>query len=240
MPDEFLSPAARAAAERLAADLERVFGARLQAVIAYEPASHHGRDAPLAYSLALVEALGPEDLTTLLTVVPAWHKGGLATPLLLTGEEFTRTLDVFPLEYNSILARHVVLRGALPDDVRVSDKDLRRACERQIKAHLIHLREGYLETHGRPAALAELVRASIPPFRAALASVARLHGNPADSDQALAAFAAGALGADGAAAREVLRAAKGGQASEVPTLFPGYLRLVERLWRFLDEWSAAR
>lgn len=240
MPAVVLSPAARAAADRLAMDLERVFGTRLQAIVAYDPAPlGAARDEVVPHSLALVETLRLDDLTALLTVVPDWHKGGLATPLLLTREEFRRTLDVFPLEYCSILARHVVLRGVLPEGVRVSDLDLRRACERQIKGHLIHLREGFLETHGRPAALAELVRASIPPFRAALANVAGLHGEAADTDEALAAFAARTLGPDGAAAGGVLRLGHGGPAADVPPLFPAYLRLVERLWQWLDEWNGA-
>lgn len=240
MPAVTLSPAVRAAADQLATDLERVFGTRLQAVIAYEPAPHGpARDGVVTHSLALVETLRPEDLTALLTVVPDWHKGGLATPLLLTCEEFRRTLDVFPLEYGSILAQHVVLRGALPEGVRVNDDDLRRACERQIKGHLIHLREGFLETHGRPAALAGMVRASIPPFRAALANVARMHGDAADTDEALAAFAGRVLGPDGAVTERVLRLGHGGAASDVPPLFPAYLRLVERLWQRLDEWNGA-
>jgi hypothetical protein len=240
--DLLSSPGSRAATQRLAADLERVFGTRLQALLAYEPADSGGQraDAGLTHTLALVERLSIEDLSALLTVVADWHKRGLATPLLVTGEEFERTLDVFPLEYGEILARHVVLRGALPEHARVGEANLRRACERQIKGHLIHLREGYLETHGRPATLADLLRASVPPFRAALANIARLHGAPHEGDEALAAFAAAALGTDGAAAADVLRFGETGQTADAPPLLPPYLRLVERLWQLVDGWSVAR
>lgn len=238
MPDEVLRPSARAAAERMAADLERVFGTRLQALIAYDASGQGtGRQPPLTHSLALVESLADADLTALLTVVPAWHKSGLATPLLLTAEEFLRTLDAFPLEYASILERHVLLRGALPQPFSIAEEDLRRACERQVKAHLIHLREGYLETHGRPAALAELLRASIPPFRSSLIHVARLHGSAAADDAGLATFAAETLGTDGNAAGDLLRWSEGGQVSEASSLFPRYLRLVQRLWTLLDGWA---
>ena len=242
LQDLLSSPGSRAAAERLAADLERVFGPRLQALLAYAPAQSGGRpaDAGLTHALALVERLSVEDLSALLTVVADWHKRGLATPLLVTREEFERSLDVFPLEYGEILARHVVLRGALPEHARVGEADLRRGCERQVKGHLIHLREGYLETHGRPAALADLLRASVPPFRAALANVARLHGAPHEGDEALAAFAAGALGTDGAAAGDVLRFGEKGQTVDAPPLLPPYLRLVERLWQLVDGWSVTR
>ena len=43
------------------------------------------------------------------------------------------------------------------DGLRVEPADLRRACEVQARSHLLHLREGYLETRGRGDALAVLI-----------------------------------------------------------------------------------
>lgn len=238
MAEDFLSPAARVAAGRLASDLQRVFGERLRALIAYEPvATAAPRGGQVTYTLALVEALTFADLAALLTVVPAWHKSRLATPLLLRREEFERTLDVFPIEYGAILARHVVLYGAWPfDRTRVGEADLRRACERQIKGHLIHLREGYLETHGRPSALAELIRASVPAFRSSLENIARLHGVASIDDHAALSEA----GIDPATVRQVLAFERDGTATTAPELMSGYLDTVERLWRLVDGWSAGR
>ena len=88
----------------------------------------------------------------------AWHDAGLATPLLLAAHEFGRSLDAFPLEFGAILADHVVVAGSDPfDGLRVDAADLRRACEVQARSHLLHLREGYLETRGRGDALADLI-----------------------------------------------------------------------------------
>ena len=57
--------------------------------------------------------------------------------------------------------------------------DLRRACETQIKSHLVHLREGFIETGGTPRAVTELVTASAPAFGALLRNIARLNGSDA-------------------------------------------------------------
>ena len=48
----------------------------------------------------------------------------------------------------------------------------------QARSHLLHLREGYLETRGRSDALADLIVRSAPPLAALLKSVARLEGQP--------------------------------------------------------------
>jgi hypothetical protein len=237
--NDFLNAAGRTAADRLADDLARVFGERLRVVAAYEPASSVGADGPIVHTIALVDRVGADDLSALVTVVPAWHKARLATPLVLAQDEFERTLDVFALEYQTILSRHVVIRGAWPSAVMaVNSADLRRACERQVKGHLIHLRGGFLETLGRPSAVAELIRASVPAFRAALQNIARLHESTAATDEELAAFAASALQADGAATRDVLAFGRGGQAADGPALFPRYTNLVQHLWRTVDRDAA--
>ena len=76
----------------------------------------------------------------------------LAVPLLLSRDEFLRTLDVFPVEYGEIIANHRLIVGEdILAGLQVSEADLRRGCELQAKSHLIHLREGYLETGGSPA-----------------------------------------------------------------------------------------
>ncbi|HSL23428.1 MAG TPA: hypothetical protein VK886_18005 [Vicinamibacterales bacterium] len=230
-----LSAAQRGAAERLAGDLVRVFGPRLRLVAAYESAHAPAAEAGVVHTLALVDAMALQDLSALLTVVAAWHKAKLATPLLLSREEFERSLDVFPIEYQSILASHEVLHGAWPEpSVSVGSADLRRGCERQVKGHLIHLRESYLETHGRPSAVADLIRASAPALRSSLQNVARLHGVAAAADDELAAFAGSALSVDAAAVVDVLRFAREGQAADATALLPRYLSCVEQLWRAVD------
>src|SRR5262249_58329294 len=107
---------------------------------------------------------------------------GLAAPLVVVVSELDRPLDVFPLELSAILADHVVVAG---DDrlasLAVDPADVRRACEVQARSHLLHLREGFLETRGRADALSLLILQSAPAFAALVSSLARLDGQkPAD------------------------------------------------------------
>ena len=84
----------------VAADLQRIFGTRLLSLVAYGPPDHPDG----AHTLALVDRLNFQDLTACAPRTSDWRRAGAAVPLLLSREEFLRTLDVFPVEYGSIIA----------------------------------------------------------------------------------------------------------------------------------------
>lgn len=231
------SPAERRALDVLAHDLERVFGPRLRSFVAYR--GHHP-DGPV-HSCAIVEGLRFADLTACLPLSDAWHRHNLAVPLLLSPDELRRTLDAFPLEYATIIADHVLLRG---EDafarLSIPSADLRRACETQAKSHLVHLREGFLESHGEVRTISRLIAQSAGPLRSLLTSLARLTnaGTPLD-DGALAAFAEARLGVPGNVIREVFAMA-GDQASTIvdpSPLLARYLDAAQRVWAFVDGWA---
>jgi hypothetical protein len=158
----------RAALERLAADLTGVFGTRLESIVAY------GAERPL-HTLVLADQVTFQDLAACVPLVDRWHREELATPLVLSRREFLRTLDVFPVEYGAIIDDHEVVVGTNPfAGCAVCDADLRRAVELQAKSHLIHLREGYLEVHGRPDGVARLLASSAPAYRALVHNLGRL------------------------------------------------------------------
>jgi hypothetical protein len=225
-----LSAEASRAFSRLAADLARVFGPRFIALVAYGPAN----------SLAFAETITADDLDACSALVEAWHRERLATPLLVTEDEFRRSLDSFPLEYQAILDRHVLVAGRSPfDGCRIAPADLRRACEVQARGHLIHLREGWLEAGAHDGDLSALVARSAAPLRALLTNVARLHGTPVTTVEELAAFAERDVGMSGALIREVL--ALEGTAEPYPRvahLLPPYLDAANRLWALVDAWKS--
>jgi hypothetical protein len=230
-----MSPDARRAAEALAADLRAVFTDRLEGVVVYGRHAGDGHapatnDDPV-HTLVLVRGLAMDDLDACARRRSAWHRSGLATPLLVERHEFARSLDVFPLEFGAIVTRHEVVSGVDPfDGVDVKPDDLRRACEVQARAHLLHLREGYLEAGGDPAAIARLVAASAPPLRALLASLARLaevRSQRATDDTTRARVFDDVLAADGA----------GMPTSDPARLFPEYLAAMEALVHYVDRWS---
>jgi hypothetical protein len=203
----------------LAADLQRLFGARLQSVVAYG----EDDDPEGVHTLALVESLGFQDLAACAPLVTAWRKGGLAVPLILSRYEFTRTLDVFPIEYGGIIARHVTVFGQSPfAGLQVSEPDLRRACELQTKSHLIHLREGFLETGGQPAVVARMMAASAQSLRSLVGNLDRLDDGIAQR----AGLTADLIDEIGAAGSNTI--------ADPSALFSRYVAAVERLWQEVD------
>jgi hypothetical protein len=117
----------------------------------------------------------------------------------------------------------VVVSGENPFlGLHVEAADLRRACEVQARSHLLHLREGYIETQGRSDALADLIARSSPALSALLRSVARLKG---------AEFADGVL--------TEVAALNGKELSSdaARRLFPQYLSAVEFLTNEIDRWG---
>ena len=202
-------------------DLRDIFGDRLRSLVVYATADRSkGATEP---TLAVVEALTPADLRACAARVASWHDAGLATPLMLEIPEFARSLDAFPFEFGAILADYEVVSGGDPfEGLTVDPADVRRACEVQARSHLLHLREGYIETRGRSDMLAELIARSSAPLSALLKSVGRLNaGRPVDPVLAeVAALGAGPLSSD--AARR---------------LFPEYLSAIEHLTNEIDRWG---
>jgi len=207
----------------LAADLQRIFGTRLLSLVAYGPPDHPDG----AHTLALVERLDFQDLTACAPRTSDWRRAGAAVPLLLSREEFLRTLDVFPVEYGSIIANHQLVAGQnVLATMHVAEADRRRGCELQAKSHLIHLREGYVETGGDPGRVARLLAASAPGLRALMENLEQL-----DSE------AAARAGLTPELMREVAAANSTSIADPSP-LLARYLTAVERLWQEVDRWRA--
>ena len=218
-------------------DLQHIFGERLLAFVAYgQPGAN---PAP---GLALVRTITADDLDQCAAHDAAWLRAGCATPLLLTRDEFAGSLDAFPTEYGEILETHRVLFGVDPfAGMTIRPEDLRRACEVQVKSHLVHLRENYIQCRGRQSAVSALVAEAAPAFALILRRLARLDGFPADTHADLGRYAAERPGLDARVVGAVLALAGNHHASGVDAIriYPGYLAAVEQLWLFIDRWKAA-
>lgn len=229
----------QASADALVRDLREVFGKRLLSVAVYGEALEDREHATLN-SLGLVESLSQEDLNACARLTPQWRRSGIDTPLLLPETEFRRSLDAFPLEYADILARHAHVFGRNPfDGVRIESEDVRRACEQQIKSHLLHLREGYIEAGGEPFAVAQLVAASAPALGGILRSVARLHGTTTTTRKDMALEGARRAGLSDGLVAQILSADGSGAAArslDGARIFPDYLTAIEQLAHAVDTW----
>ena len=225
-------------ASLLVADLRSVFGSRLRSVVAYGPRLEGDTSAPLS-CLALVRgSLSLEDLEGCARLAPKWSRAGLATPLILPEDEFRGSLDAFPLEYGEIIRAHLEVYGDDPfAHVTINREDVRRACETQVKSHLVHLRESFVETGGAPRAIADLVRTAAPAFAALLRNVARL--GDVHSDERLESTRLGGRIAglsDGFVSAVVALEHQGESMADPARFFPEYLAAVERLAQAVDAW----
>jgi hypothetical protein len=231
-------------------DLREIFGGRLQSVVVYglrssadTHAHAHGphAPAPVTRTMAVVDALTGADLKACADRAAKWLDANLATPLLLAADEFGRSLDVFPLEFGAILADHVLVAGRNPfDGLEVDPVDIRRATEVQARSHLLHLREGYVETRGRADALAVLIVKSAPPFAALLTSVARLLGLATVDPAAAGRLAERELQVSPGVVTGIVALAhvKEISSAEATRMFPAYLDAVDKLVKYVDGWSA--
>ncbi|HEX7486344.1 MAG TPA: hypothetical protein VF332_09340 [Vicinamibacterales bacterium] len=238
------------AADGLLADLRAVLHTRLRSLVVYEAHGLLG-DASVTedgglqrdnhvHTLAIVDNLSYSDLAQMAPLAANWAERGLAVPLILAPDELRRSLDTFPLEFSQMIARHVVIAGEDPfKDLKVADADLRRACESQVRSHLLHLREGFIQSAGNPEALAALVSASVVPLRALLVNIARLHGVNARTPDALTQFAEQQLHLGTEGLRPLLSSRRPEQVRnlDVGAFFPAYLQAVEQLAALVDEWT---
>ena len=220
--------------ERMAGDFQRVFGDRFVALVA----------SPAGAAAAFVVSLGADDLQALGPLADAWRRESAALPLVMTTDEFRRSLDTFPLEYQTLLDEHVVIAGQPPfEGVRIQPDDLRRACEAQARGHLIHLRQGWIGQaahHSPHGGLAHLLADSSGPLRATLTNLARLHGEVPADDGALATWASRTTGMPEPLVRDVLSLTDAPHRSAaLVARMPEYLDACERLWAFTDSWRAS-
>jgi hypothetical protein len=230
--------AASDATATLIADLRNIFGLRLLSIVSYGPHVQGAARVP-ATCLALVDSIGVSDLEACAGFTSRWHRAGLATPLLLTPAEFRSSLDAFPLEYGAIVRAHVRVFGDDPfEGVTIRREDLRRACETQIKSHLLHMREGFLEAGGRPSAVADLVARSAPAFTAVLRHVAWLNAECVAGHAEATREGAREAGLDESIVNDLLTIEQGGSmpSADPARLFPRYLATVEQLARAIDAW----
>lgn len=229
----------RQTAALLAGDAQRIFGDRLRTVALYGRHAKGEATGPVS-CVCLVASLTHEDLDACAAEVRRWHGLGLATPLVVPVGEFEQSLDAFPLEYGDIIAHHEVVAGPdLLQNASVDPADLRRACETQVKSHLLHLRQEYLEASQHPATVAALIARAAPAFATLLAQVARLEGANG-GDLGTAAHAGARLaGLSDSTVNAVLAQAEGTamSAPDGARLFPEYLTAVGQLATFVDGWG---
>lgn len=86
-----------------------------------------------------------DSLNTLARMAKSMSKRKLAVPLIMTSEYIERSRDVFGIEFLDFQLTHQTIFGDDPfEKLTFAKRDVRLQCERELKASLIRLRQGYI------------------------------------------------------------------------------------------------
>jgi hypothetical protein len=191
----------------------------------------------------VVRELDPATLETIAPALRAWMKRGHTAPRLFTPALIAASADVFPIEMLDVRHCRVVLHG---EDsfvgVEVGRDNLRLQCERELRAKMMRLREGYVECHDRPKELQRLLTASYSTFVALFRGCLYLLGGdaPRRNAEVVSAFCARA-GLDAAAFEAVGRLKRGESAQgDLKTIFSRYYEELTRAVGKVDRFATTQ
>jgi hypothetical protein len=230
-------------AEEMTAKLQEALGEQLRGVVLYGSAAAGdttGKRSDVNL-LVLVDRLGVPELQALFGPTRSWAKQGNPPPLLFTEARLRESVDVFPIEMLDIRDQHRVLAGENPlAGLTISGANLRHQIEHELKGKLIALREHYLLTQGKAAAVRELLIASIANFQVLARAALRLVQKDIPGDKAAATKQlAERLEIDLSAFAEVAEVKRGDRKADDPNaLFARYLTAVEALVDAVDGLAA--
>jgi hypothetical protein len=234
-----------ASLERLVAALRDACGDALCSVVLYgsAAASDFVQGASDVNLLVLLREVTPEALRRARRALAVWPADPVLQPLFLSPEELAASTDVFPIELSDMQERHRLLWGEDPlRDLRVEIADIRRQLESELRGKWLRLRQAYLRDSGDPTALRSLLRESLSSFQALFAAALRLRGeaHPPRRSEAFARAVA-AFGLDTAVMERAVAVKEGRPGwpdAEMESGFEGYMRAVERVLRWVDQWKA--
>lgn len=116
-------------------------------------------------SVIVIKETDRSGLDALASMGRRYGKKRWAAPLIMTPEYIERSLDVFPIEFLDIKLIHWVVYGDdLFADLPLDRSFLRLQCERDLKAKLIHLHQGYISCAGREKGIRSLLLEAYPGY----------------------------------------------------------------------------
>jgi predicted nucleotidyltransferase len=164
--------------EQLVKRLQEALSGSIRSIVLYGSAAAGDYTGPRSdYNILVVaDRLGARELSALSAPSMAWKKAGNPLPLFFTLDRLERSADVFPIELMDIRDSHRVLYGEnVIERVTIRPENLRLILEHQLKAALIQLREGMLETGGKPSRVVDLMIDSLSTVLVLARASLRLH-----------------------------------------------------------------
>jgi hypothetical protein len=227
--------------ERMIQRLVAAAGTELESVVLYGPAARGDAHPGKHYHLIVIVAeLSPASLALLAGPIRWWLDRGQPMPRLFSIPFIAASADVFPMELLDIAQHRQVLHGSDPfADLAIDTSHLRLQCERELRAKMMRLCEGFAETLDRRRALDQLLVASYIDFADVFRGCLYLRGEtpPARSAEVVTRFCERA-GIEPEPFRAVERLARG-ERQDAVALFARYhaalSRAVEAVDRFTKE-----
>jgi len=190
--------------------------------------------------------LNKMDLKFLEDFAPLGKKFGkkqISSPLIMTPEYISSSLDVFPVEFLTIKLLHNTVFGEdIFSDLEIKKSDLRYQCERELKVKLIGLRQGYLSSLGNRKFLADGFISSfsgyIPLFRGI---ILLLGATPPKENKEVLAALQDVSGVNLDVFKTVLKSKKDKTKLTIEILnsiFEDYYKAIEKLGNITDEIKA--
>ena len=112
-------------------------------------------------TVAVLDSLSTEVLNTISSLTKSFHRDRLSVPLLMTPSYIERSRDVFGIELLDFQLIHQTILGDDPFAPLTFEKaNVRLQCERELKAMLVRLRQGYIAAGGKWRAVHEVLVAT--------------------------------------------------------------------------------
>ncbi len=190
--------------------------------------------------LCVCDRLDAATLEKLNPVAVWWARLGQRPPLLFAHEELARSADVFAIELYDIKNNHRVLHGE--DAVAALDVPMRfhrLQVERELRTHVVRLREGYLAMPQDRKKVLELMTASISSFATLFRhALIAMNESPLPGKHEGVNRLAELLGFDATAFHAVLEVREGKRKEsqlDIPATFRAYLDGVSKVADEVDK-----
>ena len=178
-----LPPATHAPLQALTEGLERAEGANLSALVVYGSAVRGGYE-PGQSDIDVVVVLNDTALSHLRAIsepLMLARFSGRVEAMVLKRDNIPSACDVFPLLYDDVRQRHVLLSGTDPFlDLDIKDTHRRLRIEQELREARIRMRRAVVDALGSEADIAGAVARKVKQIRGPLHALLQLKGVVSD------------------------------------------------------------
>ena len=201
-------------------------------------ADFHGRRSDIN-TVLVVGQRSHELLKLLASYGKEMGRQRLHAPLLMTEEYIQDSREVFGVEFLDFQLNHYLVLGPDPfAGLSFEKNNVRLQCERELKAALIELRQGYIRSGGQPKPVGQLLMGCLGKLLPLLRAMLWLKDVPRVPEAArTVGEAARVFGFDAAALVPLLALRAAGKlpaANEIELMFPEVYRIIDHLAHVAD------